>query len=119
MTPSPVAVPISSTRFEVRAGTEVGQAGVRDSAVVEELEHAQLRQVPQDRETRVRDPTSGEVEVAELRHPRQEAQARIGDLRRGREVERSDVIEPGDAFEDLVRHLPLGGEAGDALRRHA
>ena len=76
-----------------------------------ERDRSQLWQFCQHREPAVGDATAAQIEMLQSAQAREVAQSVVGDLRRPVEVERCEMVETGDAFEQLVGHLPRRVEA--------
>src|SRR5262245_37628419 len=112
--------------FELRTEAQVCHALVADAAVPGYLEPAQLWEMPQHRETAIRDPAARvptEIELLELWHARQVSQPVVCQLPGSAERETRDVVEPGEPRERAIGHGAVGIDGrdvplGDDRRQH-
>ncbi|HEX2843605.1 MAG TPA: hypothetical protein VHP64_00010, partial [Candidatus Limnocylindria bacterium] len=107
--------------LEQPAGAEVAQPGIGDPSLPRHLERPQRRQVANDLEATVREPSARilvQLEVLELRHVCQVPEPVVGELAGAAKPQRDDMIEPADASHDRVRHLAAGVDGRDPAFLH-
>jgi hypothetical protein len=98
------------------AEPQIRGAAVGDAGLPRHLELPQVRQMAQDLQAAVGLLAArilAQVEVLELRHPREMQQTVVRELARPSQVEARHEVQPGDASQRFVRHQAIGVERGN------